>query len=135
MNQKNEAIESLKKINQLMMDSGSVNEAVHADSLQKLSELYEEKGQFDEAAAVYEQLLEKYEKKRPISSIRYRLGKIHFEKGEIQKASTIWAPLKEEKNDFWYKLSQERLKGSEWSENYKKYIRRIPAMENSEVVR
>ncbi len=124
-----EAIRSLKKIDELMIDSGKVNEEIHSKSLLLLSSLYEKKQKNDLAAQVYENLLNRYESKMPLSSARYKLGKIHFEKGELQKASNVWSQLKDSKESFWYKLSQEKLKDVDWKDNYNKYLRRIPAME------
>lgn len=127
-NKKKEAITSLKKIDELMADSQKVAPYIHEKSLQQLAELYEQTGQRDQQVETLNQLLQTYEKAKPLSSWRYKLGMLYFEKGEMQKASEIWNELKNDKNDFWYKLSQEQLKGSEWKNDYKKYIKRIPAM-------
>jgi hypothetical protein len=77
---------------------------------------------------VYSELLSSYETKKKMPSIRYRLGKIQFDQGDLQKAAATWDELKKEENIFWYNLAQENLKGSQWEGEYKKYMKRIPAM-------
>lgn len=126
--QTDNALESLKKIDQLMDDSKKVNKTTHAKSLEMRGDLQLKKGNTSEAIAAYQKMLDLYEKERPLASYRYKMGDLYFQKGEIQKAAQIWNELKSEKNDFWYKLSQEQLKGSDWKNEYQKYIKRIPAM-------
>jgi len=122
------AIESLKKIDVLMADSKIVPVNTHAKSLEMLGQLYLDKGENKNAIAAFDKLLNTYEEKRPLSSIRYKLGQIYFKKGEVQKAADVWSSLKNQKNQFWYNLAQEQLKNSEWRDDYQKYIQRIPAM-------
>lgn len=124
-----DAIKSYQKVDELMEDSGKVAAPTHAKVLETLGNIYFEKGEKLKAKTYYEKLLSKYENSRPLASIRYRVGQIHFEKGEIQKAADIWQELKNGKSaEFWYKLAQEQLRSSDWKDEYKKYIRRIPAM-------
>ncbi|MBX3039491.1 MAG: tetratricopeptide repeat protein [Bdellovibrionaceae bacterium] len=133
MGRKKDAITSLQKIDVLMKDSGGkVPESVHAAALEELGKLQFETGDVQAAARTYENLLTAYEDKRPLASIRYRLGRIQFDRGEIQKAANIWNEFKGERTEFWKNLAQEQLKNSEWREDYKRYIQRIPAMENRE---
>lgn len=129
--QTDNALESLKKIDQLMDDSKKVNKATHAKSLEMQGDLLLKKGDTDGAVATYQKMLDLYEKERPLASYRYKVGELYFNKGEIQKAAQVWNDLKGEKNDFWYKLSQEQLKGSDWKNEYQKYIKRIPAMSST----
>lgn len=126
---KDDAIKSLEKIDQLMSDSeNKVSASLHSKSLEQMADIYFEKNDKAKALKAYEHLLEKYETSKPLSSIRYKVGKMYFERGEIQKAADVWNKLKAEKNDLWYKLAQEQLKNSDWGSDYKKYIKRIPAM-------
>ncbi|MGZ5278294.1 MAG: tetratricopeptide repeat protein [Pseudobdellovibrionaceae bacterium] len=125
---KDDAIKSLKKVGTLMDDSQKVAPSVHARSLEMLGETQLEKGDKAEAIKTFEKLVSQYGTTRPVSSYRYRVGQLYFEGGEIKKASEVWEDLKNDKNDFWYKLAQEQLRGSEWKDEYKKYIKRIPAM-------
>jgi tetratricopeptide (TPR) repeat protein len=123
-----DAIQSFKKIDELMEDSGKVPMDTHIQALQKRGDLELEKGQSDDALKSYSRLLSLYEDKRPMAAVRYAVGQLYFKKGEIQKATEFWNELKGQKNDFWYTLAQEQLKNSEWKSDYKKYIQRIPAM-------
>ena len=129
MGKTEDAIKSFEKVNELMEDSEKVNAATHAKALEILGNIYFDKGDKLKAKNYYEKLLAKYENAKPLASIRYRVGQIHFEKGEIQKAADVWQELKSGKtSEFWYKLAQEQLKSSDWKDEYKRYIRRIPAM-------
>lgn len=97
-----------------------------------MGDIYLQRKQTDQAIDSYSRLLEAYEEKRPLSSIRYKLGQIYFEKGEIQKAAEVWNEFKGQRSGFWKNLAQEQLKNSEWRDGYKKYIKRIPAMSENE---
>ncbi len=123
-----QSIESLKKVDTLMIDSKGVPENVHVQSLELLGKLLLDKSEAAGAIAAYTRLLDNYEEKRPLASIRYKLGQIYFSKGDLQKAAEVWGSLKGSKNEFWYNLAQEQLKNSDWHGDYKKYIQRIPAM-------
>ena len=125
---KDDAIKSLKKIGTLMEDSKKVTPATHARSLELLGEIQLQKGEKTAAIKTFEKLVSQYGTTRPLASYRYKIGQLYFEGGELKKAEETWQELKNEKNDFWYKLAQEQLKGSEWKDEYKKYIKRIPAM-------
>ncbi len=132
MGKRTDAVESLQKIEKLMQESGKVSAITHSKALELEGNLYFEDGKMKEASAAYERLLAKYEDVRPLDSIRYRLGEIHFKKGENQKATEIWEPLKNRKNTFWHKLAKEQLQSSQFGGEYKKYIKRIPAMAGKE---
>ncbi|MGZ3771454.1 MAG: tetratricopeptide repeat protein [Bdellovibrio sp.] len=127
-----EALQALEMINKLQNDSGKVAPLIHAKSLEMTGDIQMKKGNTDLAATSYSELLEKYEEKRPLSSIRYKLGDIYFKRGQIQKAAEVWNEFKGDKNTFWKNLAQEQLKNSEWRDGYKKYIKRIPAMSENE---
>ncbi len=131
-NHLDEAIRSLKKIGILMEDSKKVSPQIHCRSLEMLGELQQQKGLKDEAIQTFENLLSRYENSKPLASYRYKVGQLYFEKGQVQKASQVWNELKSSKNNIWYKLAQEQLKGSEWKNEYNKYIKRIPAMSDSQ---
>jgi tetratricopeptide (TPR) repeat protein len=125
-----DALKSFKRVDELMKDSGQVSPLVHAKALEKIAQIHLGKKQPDQALPVLEKLLNTYEKTRPLASLRYKMGLIYFEKGQVQKAAEVWADLKTEKTAFWNKLAEEQLKGSEWGDEYKKYMKRIPAMSN-----
>ncbi len=125
---KDAALRSYERVDQLMTDSGEVASLIHAKALEKIAESYFELKRVPEAIANYDKLLEKYETSMPLSSVRYRLGRIHFDKGEIKKAADTWKSLIASKDAVWNKLAQENLKSAQWSDDYKQYLKRIPAM-------
>lgn len=124
-----DAEKSLQKIDTLMKDSGGkVAMKTHMKALENLGQLYLDRKDNEKAIATYDKMLELYEEKAPMASIRYRLGKLFFEKGEIQKAAETWNTFRGDKSGFWKNLAQEQLNNSNWKNDYKKYIKRIPAM-------
>lgn len=129
LGKKDDAVQSLLKIDQLMIDSqNKVTSYVHFRALEQLGNIYFEQNQTVKALETYEKLLKLYENAKPLASIRYKVGNIYFKKGDLQKAADTWNGLKNEKSEVWYNLAQEQLKNSDWNNEYKKYIKRIPAM-------
>lgn len=126
-----EAMGSLNKINTLMEDSQKVPSQTHSRALELLGELELKKGNTDQAIKIFETMLGLYENSKPLASFRYKVGDLYFKKGELQKAAQVWNELKGKKDEIWYKMAQAQLNGSEWKNEYQKYIKRIPAM-NSE---
>jgi hypothetical protein len=63
------------------------------------------------------------------------LGDLLFKKGEIKKAGAVWEKIKDENDNIWKKLAQEKLNQADWDTNYKKHIKRIPAMAQKEEVK
>lgn len=125
-----EAIKSLEQIEKLQNESGKVSGVIYSQSLEKLASIYLSQNQTDKAITSYEKLLEKFENEIPLASVRYKLGEIYFKRGEVKKASQTWSQFKGKNSELWQKLAQEQLKNSEWQDEYKKYIKRIPAMSN-----
>lgn len=126
------AIASYRRVDELMRDSGKVSEKTHARALENMARLQQTTKQTDEAIATYNRLLETYETKMPLDSLRYKLGRIHFDKGEMQKASDVWGKLDRDKSSFWAKMADENLKSSKWNDDNKKYLRRLPASAQSD---
>lgn len=58
---------------------------------------------------------------------KYRLGDLYFQKGEIKKAENVWSSFEGNDDQFWSKLADEKMKSSQWQDEYKKYLKRIPA--------
>lgn len=121
------AIASYRRVDELMRDSGKVSERTHALALENMARLQLKTEQPDAAILTYERLLETYEPKMPLASLRYKLGQIYFQRGEMQKASDVWGKLDREKSSFWAKMADENLKSSKWNDDNKKYLRRLPA--------
>lgn len=100
---------------------------LEAKSLQLKGDILLAQGKSSEAVSTYVELLEKYDGKRPLDSVRYQAGKIKFENGDIKGAEQIWSRLEEGKSSLYSQLANEKLNQSEWQDNYQKYINRIPA--------
>jgi tetratricopeptide (TPR) repeat protein len=122
------AEKSLKNILNLAADTNFVPEDIEAEAMALRAENFLSQKKYELAVGTYEELLEKYERKRPLSSVRYKAGKVLFTNGKIKEAEKMWAPLKEVEPKTWHKLAQEQLESLKFDQNYKKYIKRIPAM-------
>lgn len=129
--EKEEALKSLNKIATLMDDTNLVSIDLYRKSLEKLASINEEKKDFDQAIFWYEKLLDKFEDKISMASTRYRLGKIYFDIGKIQKASEIWAKFKGDNSESWKKIAKEQIRSFEWENENKKFIDRFPASKNT----
>ncbi len=125
---RDDAIKSLKKIDQLMEDSQKVPPEVHYRATKLLADIYIEKKDNEKIIPQIEKLLTNFSATKPLSSYRYKLGKIYFDKGELKKAEEIWSELKGKDSSTWAKIAEENLKDVKWKDEYNKYIKRIPAM-------
>ena len=119
LNKRNEAIRSLKKIDQLMEDSKKVAPDIHFKSQKLLTDIYLENKDEENSIKQVEKLLSDYGNEKPLSSYRYRLGKIFFDKGELKKAEKIWGELSGKESETWSKLANENLKDAQWKDDYK----------------
>jgi tetratricopeptide (TPR) repeat protein len=104
-----------------------ISEETHAKALELMGDTQEARGRRREAVQAYQELLEKYESKRPLASIRYKLGKILYQDGDLKTAKDTWEQLKTEKDGLWARLANEQMQSAEWQRDYKKYLNRIPA--------
>ena len=103
------------------------NDETTAQALELRGDLMVARGNRGEAAKSYRQLISDYGDKRPLASVRYRLGQLLFEDGDLKGAETAWTDFKPEKDGMWAKLAQEQMQGAKWQKEYKKYLNRIPA--------
>jgi len=62
-----------------------------------------------------------------MSREKYQLGELYFEKGEMKKAEDTWSSFAEKDDKFWSQLADEKMKSAKWQDEYKKYLKRIPA--------
>jgi tetratricopeptide (TPR) repeat protein len=90
-------------------------------------------GQKQSMAAVetYQKLLDRFEGKLPVANVRYKVGEILYERGDLKGAGDVWKPLQGTKDELLWKLGKEKLEQSKWQADYNKYINRIPAMSAS----
>lgn len=83
------------------------------------------------AVESYQNLLERFETKFPLGTVRYQVGQILFDRGDLKGAADVWAKLEGGKDEFLYKVGKEKLADSKWQGDYTKYMNRIPAMASS----
>ncbi len=131
-NQPQNALSSLKRIDDLMTDSKSDQLEVLFKSLEKRIEIAEKMKNQPELVMATQRMLELFEETKPIASIRYKLGEIYYNQGKIKKAEQAWTGFKGAQADFWGNLAKEQMKNMSWRADYKKYIQRIPAMSKEE---
>jgi tetratricopeptide (TPR) repeat protein len=84
------------------------------------------------AIEVYQTLLEQFETKRPLGSIRYKVGQLLFDKGDVKGAEVAWGKLQGGSNEILWDLAKEKLEQVKWQDDYKKYADRIPAMKSAD---
>lgn len=123
-----EAVRSLKRVDDLFKDSDSANKETYFKALQLRLAIAEGIKNLDEQVTVSEKILTHFEDSKPVASIRYKLGDLFAKQGQFKKAEEIWANFKGPQADFWRNLAQEQVKHDTWSSDYKKYRSRIPAM-------
>lgn len=122
-----EAEEHLAHIMAMRRQTNRVPDDVYASAMELRAENYLQRGRREEAVNIYANLLNEYESKRPLSSIRYKMGQVLFEQGDLKGAQTAWSQLSAEKDGMWAGLAQEQMQGAKWQHEYKKYLNRIPA--------
>ncbi len=65
--------------------------------------------------------------RKGFDSVRYRLGQLQFEAGDLKSAEATWKGLAQDEKNLWRRLASEQMSGAKWRDEYKKYIERIPA--------
>lgn len=127
-----EALKTLEKVVIAKENSAGVSDELWARNLQTRGDILMREGQELAACGVYQRLLDEFESKRPLSSIRYMMGQIFLRHGDFKSAERIWSGLQGPNSQIYQKLARERLANAKWQEDYKKYIQRIPAMTEKE---
>ena len=117
----------LEKIMEFQANGDYMPEDVHAQALELQGDLNIARGKRQEGIKSYRALLAGYEAKRPLSSIRYKLGQLLYEDGDLKAAEKVWNELKPERDNIWHRLAAEEMRGAKWQKEYRKYINRIPA--------
>lgn len=126
------AAATLEANRQSLEDSRKDPSPDHFKTLALMSDVYSEAKDNENNETILTELLKRYETAPSINGYRYRLGKLYFDQGKVQKAREIWAPLEKNNVKFWWDLANNNLKENSWNESYKKYLDRIPAMDGFE---
>ncbi len=107
-------------------------EKIKTAALETRAEILLARGKRTEAIASYRSVLEMPIANADLSrngydSVRYRLGQLLFDVGELKQAEDAWGQLAKDDKSLWRRLASEQMNGAKWRDEYKKYIDRIPA--------
>ena len=119
----------IAEVERLKAADVNLNDDLWFKTLELKAKVLEAKKQTIAAIETYSQILDEFESKRPVASMRFRLGKLMFESGNMRGAEKIWNGIDPEKHPMFVKLAKEKLSNAKWEDDYKKYINRIPAAE------
>ena len=122
-----EVDQHLNAILDMRKSTGKVSDEIVAKALELQGDSQVARGQRAQAVETFRNLLEQFEDKQKLASVRYRAGQILFEDGDLKGAEELWTGLKPGKDDIWQKLALEQMQGAKWQKEYKKYLNRIPA--------
>jgi tetratricopeptide (TPR) repeat protein len=108
-------------------ENEKADENVQAKALEMKGDVLLARGKRPEAIKTYQSLLAAYETKRPLASVRYKVGQLLFEDGDLKNAENTWNELSDDRDKMWARLAKEQMQGAKWQSEYKKYLTRIPA--------
>ena len=128
--QNDKAIAQLDKNLAFYKDSQSVSIETYAESLLAKADISLSEKRRAEAVGLFKEYLELNVSDKNLGSVRYRAGKAAFDSGDLKTAETLWGSLDSTKDAVWQQLAQEQMQGAKWKKEYKKYVNRIPAMED-----
>jgi tetratricopeptide (TPR) repeat protein len=122
-----EADSHLAGLEKMHEDKSGLPDVHWARVLELRGDLQLETNQKLAAVETYGRLLDSFETKYSLNSIRYKAGGILFEEGDLKGAEKIWSRFSDGTGQFYKNLASEKLSQAGWQDNYKKYIDRIPA--------
>lgn len=120
------ALSTFEKCRDIIIGSEKPRQEDLTKLLNSFGKLLVDQGKQNDAITLFNDAFKKHGEKYNLNQERYFLGNLYFEKGEIKKAEQAWSPIKD--NGIWQKLSEEKLKQAAWDVDYKKHLKRIPAM-------
>ncbi len=123
----NAAVQSYEKCKDILLkskDSSVTDVSRLADSY---AQVLVDSKRANEAITMLSEVIERFDQ-HPLSEQRFLLGDLYFKRGETKKADVVWQKIKDNDQDVWKSLSNEKLKQAAWDVNYKKHLKRIPAM-------
>lgn len=128
-----EAISTYEKCRAILLKNDKPERRDLEQLLNFYTKLLVNQAKQDQAISVLSEVIQKHGEKFNLEQERYLLGDLYFQKGEIKKAELAWKNIKDGNSKFWKELSEEKLKQASWDVDYKKYLKRIPAMSQLEV--
>ena len=120
------AMNSIEKILALQKDTKNVSGEVEKNALELKAEILEKSKKHQRAIGLYKQILDKFQDDKGSEAIKFKIGKLYLEDGDLKEAEKSWSLLKPD--SIWSKMAKENVDHLKWKDQYKKYINRIPAM-------
>lgn len=127
------AIITYEKCREILLNNDKPTQKDLKQLMNSYSELLVNQGKNDQAIAFLGEMIQKHGNQFNLNQERFTLGELHFKKGEIKKAELVWNNLRNDTSKVWKQLADEKLKQAAWDVDYKKYLKRIPAMTQLEV--
>ena len=115
------------EIERIKESGDELNKDVWFSALQLKGNVQEKLGRKVAAVESYGRILDEFEGKRPLGSVRFKTGKILFDMGNVKGAERVWNGLDPQKNAMYVQLANEKLSNAKWEDDYKRYLNRIPA--------
>ncbi|MCB0355625.1 MAG: tetratricopeptide repeat protein, partial [Bdellovibrionales bacterium] len=122
-----QAEEYLAEVERLKLAEVPLKDDLWFKTLELKAKVLEAQNQKIAAIETYSKILDEFEAKRSVGSMRFYLGKLMFDVGNIRGAEKVWNALDPTKYPMFVKLAKEKLSNAKWEDEYKKYINRIPA--------
>jgi tetratricopeptide (TPR) repeat protein len=137
------AITTYEKCRDILLNNDKAEEKDVVKLADVYSQLLVNQNKTDAAISLLSDVVKKHGQHFELAQEKYMLGDLYFKKGEIKKAEQAWndltPPLKPNVSaanapppSVWQQLAQEKLKQSAWDVDYKKHLKRIPAMSQLE---
>lgn len=100
----------------------------HARALERLGDLYLSSGKPERTIRLWGEFLKLYSDHEAANPVRFKLGKVLFQNGDLKDAEQVWGQLDPKEAPTWVELARDQMRSKEWNEEYRKYQSRIPAM-------
>lgn len=126
------AIVNYEKSFDIIMSQEKPDAATLKKIAQEYTQVLVKMNKAPDAISMLNKAVQKFGEQLPMTEEKYLLGDLYFKNGEIKNAERSWGLIKEDSKGIWKKLAQEKLQQANWDENYKKHIKRIPAMSQME---
>lgn len=126
------ADEAITQVLKVSAGEDPTTERLRSSALETKAEVLLARGKKRDAIQSYKALLEipianADASRAGYDSVRYQLGKLLFEVGDLKAAEATWGQLTQDDKNLWRQLAKEQMTGAKWREEYKRYIDRIPA--------
>jgi tetratricopeptide (TPR) repeat protein len=127
-----DALATYEKCREIILNNPKPTQADVVKLANAYSQLLINQSKQDEAISLLNDIFQRHGNKFNFNQERYLLGDLYFKKGQIKKAEQAWSNFKDEGTEMWKQLSTEKLKQAAWDVDYKKHLKRIPAMSQLE---